>query len=92
LLLGIAGWAVTRQSQAGLLFAFGLSAHILHDAQNSGAPLFWPFYSETIFMPLALHIVASLAMLFLAAAIAAAANRRSMWGSGVFAVLQLIFE
>jgi membrane-bound metal-dependent hydrolase YbcI (DUF457 family) len=92
ILLGAGGWAVTRQPQAGLLFAFGLSAHILHDAQNSGAPLFWPFYSETIFMPLALHIIASLAVLFLAAAIAAAANRRSIWRSGVFSVLQTLFD
>jgi hypothetical protein len=92
ILLGAAGWVITRQPQAGLLFAFGLSAHILHDAQNSGAPLFWPLFPETIFMPLALHIVASLAVLFLAAAIAAAANRRSIWGSGAFSVLQTLFD
>jgi hypothetical protein len=92
ILLGAAGWVITRQPQAGLLFTFGLSAHILHDAQNSGAPLFWPFYSETIFMPLALHIIASLVVLFLSTAIAAAANRRSIWRSGVFSVLQTLFD
>jgi hypothetical protein len=40
LLVGLAGWAITRQALAGLLFTIGLSTHVLHDVQNSGASFF----------------------------------------------------
>jgi hypothetical protein len=89
LLLGLAGLALTRRWQAGLLFFTGLSAHILHDVQNSGAPLFWPLSSETIFLPFMLYLLMNLALLTLAAALSAKANRRTLWSSGLFSVLYL---
>jgi membrane-bound metal-dependent hydrolase YbcI (DUF457 family) len=87
LLVGLAGWAVTRQALAGLLFTIGLSTHVLHDVQNSGAPFFWPLSNEIIFLPFALYIILNLALLFLAAGVAAAENRRPIWSSGFYQVL-----
>jgi hypothetical protein len=87
LLVGLAGWAITRQALAGLLFTIGLSTHVLHDVQNSGAPFFWPLSNEIIFLPFALYIILNLALLFLAAGVAAAANRRPIWSSGFYQVL-----
>jgi hypothetical protein len=92
LLVGLAGWVITRQALAGLLFTLGLSTHVLHDVQNSGAPFFWPLSNEIIFLPFALYIILNLALLFLAAGTAAAANRRSIWSSGFFHALNIITQ
>jgi hypothetical protein len=83
LLIGMASWALTRLWQAGLLFSTGLSAHVLHDVQNSGAPLFWPLTAEIIFLPFVLYLLMNLALLTLAAGLSAKANRRPIWSSGM---------
>jgi membrane-bound metal-dependent hydrolase YbcI (DUF457 family) len=92
LIVGLASWAISRQWLLGMLFFIGLSAHVLHDVQNSGAPFFWPLSNETIFLPFTLYIFLNLVLLFLAAGIAAAANRRPIWSSGFFLVVSKSFQ
>jgi hypothetical protein len=92
LLIGLAAWAVTQRFIAGLLFAVALTAHVLHDVQNSGAQLFWPVSGEIIFLPFAVYVILNLALLFLAASTAAAANRHSIWSSGPFSTLYTVYH
>jgi hypothetical protein len=45
------------------------------------------YRTRSIFLPFALYIFLNLALLFLAAGIAAAANHRPIWSSGFYQVL-----